>query len=213
MSINRRRFIKTLTSGTVAVSATALLGAEAAEALENVNAIDNSIEKGKGSKGVPPGNIKPTPTFSKPKASLSSMYFQFEVKGIYGPVPGCTSVSGGDLTLTIEETTDGDKPDYREYTYGSHDYEDLTLTVTPAPDNVKLLKWATEAIKSGETDKGLYRDCALHLLARDKSTVMRSVNYFGVYPLSMTAATSDAGGELKTIVISCSVDRVDESKG
>ena len=144
---------------------------------------------------------------------IFNKYFKFEVKGIYGEVPGCTSVSGGELTITVEEATRGDRPDYREYTYGSHEYGDLTFTVQTGPGMTKLQEWADKAMKVGGSGNALRRDCSLYLLARDKTTVLRTINYFGCYPTSCNAGDHDTGSAIKSIVFTCNVDRIEEAKG
>lgn len=144
---------------------------------------------------------------------IFNKYFKFEVKGIYGEVPGCTSVSGGELTITVEESTRGERPDYREYTYGSHEYADLNFTVQTGPGMVKLQKWADKAMKVGGAGNALRRDCALYLLARDKKTVLRTINYFGCYPISANAGDHSTSSEIKTLTFTCNVDRIEESKG
>lgn len=150
---------------------------------------------------------------TKDDAKIFNKYFKFEVKGIYNEVPGCTNVSGGDLTITVEESTQGDRPDYREYTYGSHEYGDLTFTVQTGPGMVKLQEWADKAMKVGGSGNALRRDCSLYLLARDKTTVMRTINYFGCYPVSCNAGDHSTSSEIKSITFTCNVDRIEETKG
>lgn len=150
-----------------------------------------------------------------PVGMMSNRYFKFEVKGIYSEVPGCTTMNGGELTITVEESTKGDRPDYREYTYGSHEYGDLTLTVQTAPGMVKLQEWADKAMKVGGSGNALRRDCSLYLLARDKSTVLRTINFFGCYPVneSTTTIQSTKGKQQSFTHFTLNVDRIEETKG
>lgn len=141
--------------------------------------------------------------------AVSSKYFRVEIKGMYGKVPGVVSADPGKVTVKVKESTQGDKPDYREYTYGSHDYDDLTLTVMTGPGNVKLQKWAEKAMKSGGRGSALRRDISMYLLARDKSTVLRTINCFGCYPISMNAGDYGTGSDVKTITFSCNVSRIE----
>lgn len=144
---------------------------------------------------------------------IFSKYFKLEVKGIYGAVPGVTSVDPGRLTVTTEEATQGDKPDYRTYTYGSHEYDDMTFTVQQGPGMTKLQEWADKAMKMGGAGNALRRDLSLYLLARDKTTVLRTINMFGCYPVSCNAGDHDTGSNIKTLVFTCNVDRIEEAKG
>ena len=72
----------------------------------------------------PAGNATNEPakraTSTADDQKIFSKYFKLEVKGIYGAVPGVTSVDPGRLTVTTEEATQGDKPEYRTYTYGTN---------------------------------------------------------------------------------------------
>lgn len=144
---------------------------------------------------------------------IFNKYFKFEVKGIYGEVPGCVAVSGGDLSITVEEATQGDRPDYREYTYGDHEFDDLTFQVQTGPGMVKLQKWADKAMKMGGAGDALRRDCTLTLLARDKKTPLYTINYFGCFPISSDEGGAGTDSSIKTITFTCNVERVEESKG
>lgn len=146
-------------------------------------------------------------------AKIFSKYFKLEVKGIYGAVPGVTSVDPGRLTVTTEEATQGDKPDYRTYTYGSHEYDDMTFTVQQGPGMQKLQEWADKAINERAPKESVKRDVSLHLLAPDRERVLRTINMFGCYPASCNAGDHDAGSNIKTLVFTCNVDRIEEAKG
>ncbi len=144
---------------------------------------------------------------------INGKYFEFEVKGIYGKVPGCIGVSGGDVSVTVEESTQGDRPDYREYTYGDHNFDDLSFQVQTGPGMVKLQKWADKAMKSGGAGDALRRDCTLTLLARDRTTPLYKVSYYGCFPISSDEGGAGTDSDVKTITITCNVDRVEENKG
>lgn len=140
---------------------------------------------------------------------LFNKYFKVEVKGIYGEVPGVVAVDPGRVTVTVEETTQGDRPEYRTYTYGSHQYEPLTITLQQSPGMVKLQKWADKAMKVGGSGNALRRDISIYCLARDKSTVLRTINCFGCYPVSLNAGDHSTASDIKTIKLTCNVDRIE----
>lgn len=140
---------------------------------------------------------------------LFSKYFYVEVKGVYGKVPGIVSIDPGNVTVTVEETTQGDQPEYRTYTYGSHDYADLTMTLQTGPGMVKLQKWADKAMKVGGSGDSLRRDISIYCLARDKATVLKTINCFGCYPISLNAGDHSTASEVKTITLTCNVDRIE----
>jgi hypothetical protein len=140
---------------------------------------------------------------------LFNKYFRVEVKGIYGKVPGVVSVDPGRVIISTEETTQGDKPEYRTYTYGSHEYEDFTMTVQQSPGMVKLQKWADKAMKMGGAGNALRRDISIYCLARDKKTVLKTINCFGCYPISMNAGDQSTGSDIKTLTITCNVSRIE----
>jgi hypothetical protein len=144
---------------------------------------------------------------------ISSEFFRLEVKGLYDAVPGVTSVDPGRLRVTTEEATQGDKPEYRTYTYGSHEYDDMTFTVQTGPGMTKLQEWADKAMKMGGAGTALRRDVSLYLLARDKTTVLRTIHMFGCYPVSRNAGDHDTSSSIKTLVFTCNVDRIEEAKG
>jgi phage tail-like protein len=140
---------------------------------------------------------------------LFNKYFRVEVKGVYGKVPGIVSIDPGRVTVTVEETTQGDQPEYRTYTYGSHDYDDLTMTLQTGPGMVKLQEWCDKAMKIGGSGNALRRDISIYALARDKSTVRKTINCFGCYPISLNAGDHATGSEIKTITLTCNVDRIE----
>jgi len=140
---------------------------------------------------------------------IFSKYFKVEVKGVYGQVPGVVSVDPGRVIVTTEETTQGDQPDYRTYTYGSHEYEDLTMTLQTGPGMVKLQDWADNAMKRGGDGNSLRRDISVYCLARDKATVLRTINCFGCYPINMSAGDHSTGSEVKSITLTCNVARIE----
>jgi len=140
---------------------------------------------------------------------IFSKYFKVEVKGIYGEVPGVTKIDPGRVRISIEETTQGDKPEYRTYTYGKHEYDDLTMTVQQGPGMVKLQKWADKAMKVGGQGDALRRDISIYLLARDKSTVLKTINCFGCYPVSFNAGDHSTGSDVKAITLTCNISRIE----
>lgn len=140
---------------------------------------------------------------------IFSKYFKVEVKGVYAQVPGVVSVDPGRVTISIEEATQGDKPEYRTYTYGSHEYEDLTMTLQQAPGNSKLQNWARKAMKVGGSGSALRRDISIYCLARDKRTVLKTINCYGCYPVSFNAGDHGTGSDIKTATLTCNVDRIE----
>jgi hypothetical protein len=140
---------------------------------------------------------------------IFSKYFKVEVKGVYGEVPGMVQIDPGRVRISIEETTQGDRPDYRTYTYGSHDYDDLTMTLQTGPGMVKLQRWADKAMKMGGSGNALRRDISIYALARDKRTVLKTINCFGCYPVSMNAGDQSTGSDVKTITLTCNVSRIE----
>ncbi len=152
---------------------------------------------------------------TKDDAKIFSKYFKFEVKGISGNVPGVTSVDIGRLIITVEEATQGDKPEYRTYTYGSHEYDDMTFVVQQGndPESKQLTKWLKDATQNGGGGSVLRRDCSLYYLARDKQTVLRVINLFQCYPVSVNEGDHDIGSNVKTMTVTLSVARIEEAKG
>jgi hypothetical protein len=140
---------------------------------------------------------------------IFSKYFKVEVKGMYGEVPGVTEVDAGRVTITVEECSQGDKPDYRTYTYGAHEYEDFTMTCQQGPGTVKLQKWADKAMKVGGQGDALRRDISIYLLARDKKTVLRTINCFGCFPVNFDAGSHSTASDIKTMTITCNIDRIE----
>lgn len=161
MTLHRRDFLKTLTAGTAVVGASSLLSLE-----ELVAAQPNHDKK------------------------ISSRYFEVEIKGMYSKVPGVVEADPSSVTVTVEEATQGDKPEHRSY--GQPSYGNVTLTVLAAPGTAKLLQWAEQAVKLGadgdeETLAKLRRDVTVNFLAKDKKTIVRSVRHVGCAPVSATA--------------------------
>jgi hypothetical protein len=140
---------------------------------------------------------------------IFSKYFKVEIQGIYGEVPGVVDFDAGRVTFTIEETTQGDQPEYRTYTYGSHEYEDLTLTVQQAPGETKIQDWVDKATKMGGAGSSLRRDITASLLARDKSKVLKTINCFGCFPLSFDAGGQSTSSEIKTLTLTCNVNYIE----
>ena len=141
--------------------------------------------------------------------TIFSKYFKVEVKGLYGEVPGVVEVDAGRVTITIEEASQGDKPEYRTYTYGSHEYEDFTMTYQQSPKTKELQKWAKDASHKGGAGSALRRDCSIYLLARDKKTVLRTINCFGCFPVSFNAGDHGTGSDIKTATITCNINRIE----
>jgi len=140
---------------------------------------------------------------------LFNKYFRVEVKGIYSQVPGVVSIDPGRVTISTEETTQGDQPEYRTYTYGSHEYDDLTMTFLVGPGTTKLRRWASRSMKKGGGGKMLRRDISIYCLARDKDTVLKTINCFGCYPISLNAGDQSTGSDIKTITLTCNVSRIE----
>jgi len=138
-----------------------------------------------------------------------SKYFKVGIQGMYGEVPGVTEVDPGRLKVKINEASQGDQPDYRTYTYGSHEYEDFTMTVQQGPGMIRIQKWADKAMKMGGSGDALRRDISIHLLARDKKTVLRTINCFGCYPVNFGAGDHSTGSDIKALTLTCNIDRIE----
>ena len=191
---SRRTFLKTTAgvSGAVALGGTAIPGC--------VVATDNDPEFGQIVQGA-------TAEYDN---TIFNHYFYVEVKGMYDKLPGVSSFDPGKVTCNIEPADRGDKAEYTVWAHGDHEYEDATITVMQAPGMVKLQKWADKAMKMGGAGDALRRDISCYLLARDKSTVVKTINLFGCYPVDFDAGDQGAGGsELKTMTISLNVDRIE----
>ena len=88
-------------------------------------------------------------------ASLQILGFMDEL------IPGLMSVELGGVTISIEETTQGDQPEFRTYTYGSAEYSDIVLTIMSGPATVALADWFDDTQRSGGTGDALRRDAIL----------------------------------------------------
>ena len=76
-------------------------------------------------------------------------------------IPGVVGIELGGVTISIEETTQGDQPEFRTYTYGSAEYSDIVLTIMSGPATVALADWFDDAQSSGGTTDALRRDVVL----------------------------------------------------
>ncbi len=142
--------------------------------------------------------------------TIFNKYFYVEIKGIYDKVPGVKSFDPGMVRCEPERADRGDKAEYKLWCHGDHEYQDATMTVMQAPGMVKLQKWVDKAMKMGGTGDALRRDISCYLLARDKSTVLKTINMFGCYPTDFDAGDAEAGeSDLKSINISLNVDRIE----
>ncbi|MBW2528264.1 MAG: phage tail protein [Deltaproteobacteria bacterium] len=136
--------------------------------------------------------------------TIAANRFRVEVKGVYGSVAGVTAIDVGRVDIQKVKTTQGDKPDYVSWTYGSHTYAPLTLRLQMGPGNVKIQKWADKAMKIGGSGDALRRDISVFLLAKDQSTVLGTLNAFGCYPTSLSGSGSDQ-------TLKCHIDRIEEA--
>lgn len=197
MKNDRRNFLKTAAVGGAALAiGSQLIGCETDEDFSDDFADDSediSVRAGE------------TPHDKK----LFNKYFRVEVNGLYAEVPEVVSADAGKVTISLEETTEGDNPEYKQYTYGEHKYEDLTLTVMQGPGTAKLQKWFEAAMKSGGGGDALRRDISIFVLARDKSTVLKTINCFGCFPVSFNAQEHSTGSDIKTITLTCNMSRVE----
>jgi hypothetical protein len=142
--------------------------------------------------------------------NILNKYFYVEVKGMYDKVPGCKGFEPGMVTHNPQKADRGDKAEYTLWCHGDHEYADASITVQQAPGMVKLQKWVDKAMKMGGVGDALRRDISCYFLARDKSTVLKTVNLFGCYPVDFDAGDQGAGqSELKCITISLNVDRIE----
>lgn len=59
----------------------------------------------------------------------------------------------GRLTITTEEATQGDAPEYQEYTYGSHDYENYTITAYYPSGQKRVIPFDLSMVVQTDRDK------------------------------------------------------------
>ena len=82
-----------------------------------------------------------------------------QILGIFDEsIPGLTSIELGGVEIGIEETTMGDQAEYREYTYASHEYADIVLTILSGPAIEPLQDWFESAQGAGGAGDALLRD-------------------------------------------------------
>ena len=146
-----------------------------------------------------------TPPLPGGAVCLETAAFRVAIAGMYGSVPEVASLAGGDVVIGVEETTQGDSM-FRTWTYGGQQYENLTLAVADIPENVKLRQWALTAMQAGGQGSALRRDLTLELLDADDN-VVRTITYFGCFPVDMSAG----GGPVPTMVYTYNIDRIEES--
>jgi len=194
---NRRGFLK----ATAGIGGAAVLGGPALSGCVAQTGDGNDPEFGQILQG---NNVK----YDK---IILSDYFTVEVHGMYEKVPGVVSIDPGKVGgIDPTQNTDrGDRAEYKLWCHGDHEYQDATLTVMQAPGMVKLQKWVDKAMKVGGTGDALRRDVSLYLLARDKSTVLKTVNMFGCYPTDFDAGDESSDSETKTITLTLNVDRIE----
>jgi hypothetical protein len=154
--------------------------------------------------GIERANI---PTADSKISIARSENFTIEVKGMYGKVPGVLSFDPGKVSMTTKQVTD--RRGRTRTTYGEHKYEPAVLSVMQAPGMAKLQEWADRAMKVGGSGDALRRDISLYIKARDKSTVLRTINCFGCYPISLESVDHDTGSDIKTITLTLNVDRIE----
>lgn len=140
---------------------------------------------------------------------IFSKYFKVNIQGLYGEVPGVTEVDAGRVTVSVEEATQGDLPEYRTYAYGSHQYEDLTMVVQQGPGMTKIQDWVDKATHNGGDGSSLRKDISITLLARDKKTPLRTINCFGCFPVSFSAGEHSLASEIKTQTLTCNVNYIE----
>ena len=76
-------------------------------------------------------------------------------------IPGLLSIELGGVEIGIEETTQGDQLEFREYTYGAHEYSDVILTMMSGPAIDPLLVWFDDVQVTGGAGAALLRDVIL----------------------------------------------------
>jgi hypothetical protein len=135
---------------------------------------------------------------------ILSSNFKVEVKGI-GFIEGVTEVDAGRVTVAICECSQGDQPEYRTYTYGDPAFEALTMTVQQGPGTVALQNWHDGVGKKG-ADKGtLRRDISIYLMARDGSTVLRTINCHECFPTQFSAGGHSTGSDVKCMTLTSKI--------
>lgn len=142
---------------------------------------------------------------------IRSSDFRLAIRGLSNNIAGLRKVSGGKLTMGIN--VNPRSAPGSQLSYGEPIWSDIQLTVQTGPGMTKLQEWADKAMKTGGGGSALRRDCSLYLLARDKSSVLRTINYFGCYPINMNAGDQSTGSDVKSITFTCNVDRIEETKG
>lgn len=134
--------------------------------------------------------------------------FAVEIQGVYARVPGVLAVGGGKLNISVHDTT-RDRPEHKTYTYGSHSYENLELTVEQGPGTYKLRAWARQAMGSRNRASSLRRTISVHCLARDERTILKTINYYGCFPVDLRAEEHSTASEVRSITITCNISRVE----
>jgi len=142
---------------------------------------------------------------------LSANNFRFAIHGLTDNLPGLLALSGGKLTMGVRTNPRGAPGS--QLAYNGAQWDDLTFTVQQGPGMIKMQEWVDAAMKAVGCGNALRRDCSLYLLARDKASVMRTINYFGCYPTNCNAGDHSTSSEIKTMTFTCNVDRIEETKG
>ena len=139
---------------------------------------------------------------------LRNDQFIVEIQGLHGRVPGVLRMGGGKLKVSIQEVPREDASGHKNQVYGSHTYDDLSITVKQGPGSKKLEEWAKRA---SPTDiSGIFRrTISVHYLSRDRRTVLKTIKYIGCLPVSLTKREHSTASDEKSLTINYNIRRIE----
>jgi len=147
---------------------------------------------------------------AKPMSFTGDM--QVEIKGLCPAVAGVQVVQVGGSKFEKPKARRTIDRTYRPWPTRAGGDEDrkFFLVVPDVPANAAVLRWAKSAVAAGPTGKArLQRNISVSLLARDKKTVLRTINCFGCFPVSCDGGDQSTGSDIKTLTLTCTVDRIE----
>lgn len=140
---------------------------------------------------------------------ILTQHFMAEITGLMPEVNNLVSMDVGKYNQNVCEASEGGKPEYRTYTYSTHEFEDLTMTLQQGPENKKIAEWVRKATESGGGGDALRRDVSLFVYGRDKSSILRTYHAKECFPVSLQLGDHGLGSDAKTETLTCKVGYIE----
>lgn len=138
---------------------------------------------------------------TKDDVKVTAQKFHIEIKGLFDKVPNTTQGDPGGIRGQVNESTQGDNPEYRTFNYGNTEYDECRIVMQQNPGVKKLQEWVEKAQEQGGGGDAIRRDVSFYVYARNGKDIARVYDLHDCFPQALETGDQSTASEVKSVTL------------